>query len=327
MSFSALKLPSALSSALCKSIPPALLEASNAADSPHSTSPEQTLRVTTVSSVSIPLEDTSAASPANPSTLQHRTFEVTPPDSILSAFEFTIAPVSLVVQSLQLPSTQRLQYLAPRRFGILLVNRASSSLVPHLPHSCSPCPLLLPSILSSIHFNFMFSLVTAAALVSALVNISKTLPTHTQNIWSKNKDLGNTQYSGLSSDNITRWPRIAQQMAHPTHLIFDPGGFAFTLTTPKDIRQRKLKTRGLPLRIITMRNPAVITHPFSTISFFSLLKPQFFFSFSSLTEDSQDFNPPGGVTPACALGSKLYFWISITLPQCPSAFYLLVPLI
>jgi hypothetical protein len=64
-----------------KSLPlpsPALLEASNAADLPHSPSVERILGVMTVDSVSIPLEDTSAVLPTNPSTLQHRTFEVTP---------------------------------------------------------------------------------------------------------------------------------------------------------------------------------------------------------------------------------------------------------
>jgi hypothetical protein len=60
-------------------------------------------------------------------------------------------------------------------------------------------------------------------------------------------------------------------MVRPACLVFNPGGFALTIASPEDIRQLKLKTRDLPLRIITTTCHAVIIHVLPTISFFSVL--------------------------------------------------------
>jgi hypothetical protein len=80
-------------------------------------------------------------------------------------------------------------------------------------------------------------------VISALVNVSKTLPTHVCKLWSKNKDFS-ISLSGtlLFGNNVTHQP--AQQTFRPAHLVFDPGGYAFTQETPEDVHLHKQKTRG-----------------------------------------------------------------------------------
>jgi hypothetical protein len=147
----------------------------------------------------------------------------------------------------------------------------------------------------------------------------KTLPTHTQNIWSKNKDLGNTQYSGTLSfsNNITHQP--AQKTSRPARLVFDPGGYTFTQETPEDVHLRKQKTRS-PFAPSSHAGVTLLSSfIFSRVFFLFIAETLNFVLFSSLIEDGQDFDPPGGVMPARVLGPKLYISILITSPRCPSA--------
>jgi hypothetical protein len=252
--------------------------------SPSPSPPRRQLAVTQLNSVSTPLEDTSAASPANPSTLERQVFEVTLGNSVSSTFEITPVPSPAVPPS-QLLNAPRLPHPIPQLLewqGPAPGYEVPSTLTSRVPHSSSPLPL--PSVLSSIRFNFAFSLVTAAALISALLNISATLPTLVQQRWSRNEDFGSTQYIDPSySFNFTHWFRPAQQTVRPARLVFDPGGYTFALASLEvskmfDDPSRRHTVPPLASSPCTPRWPAVIPLinknflPFNaeTVNFFSL---------------------------------------------------------
>ncbi|KAH9170518.1 hypothetical protein EDB89DRAFT_1907635 [Lactarius sanguifluus] len=113
----------------------------------------------------------------------------------------------------------------------------------------SPSPRLSST---SIHFGFAFALVTAAVLVSTLINVSATLLTHASKLWSKNQDTGNSQNSTpgyKTGNNLAHRLQHGQYTPRALRFVFDPGGQASSssfklLSAHEDIRQRKSKTRN-----------------------------------------------------------------------------------
>jgi hypothetical protein len=240
------------------------LPSSKPSSLPARLSPE----VTQVESDSIPLEATFVhAPPTTPSILLEQPFEVMPADSILSVFEIPFAPI---LPSSQLPTTQQLQYLVPQRIewqGPAPVYEVLSMLTLCLPLSSSP--LLLPFSLSFA----CFSLVLWIVLVSAVLNVSKTVPTHLCNLWSEHKCVDSTQIGSLTLGNdFMHWLQSAQQTHRALHLVFDPGGLAPGLASPEDIHQLKQQDTQ-SLRIVPMCYAAVTTHSSQQIPPFPVLKP------------------------------------------------------
>ncbi|KAH9031601.1 hypothetical protein EDB83DRAFT_2678375 [Lactarius deliciosus] len=87
----------------------------------------------------------------------------------------------------------------------------------------SPSPRLSGT---SIHFGFAFALVTAAVLVSTLINVSAALLTHTREFRSK-RDISDIRIDTLkasSCDPFTYRLRLGQLTPRAPRLVFDPGG-------------------------------------------------------------------------------------------------------
>ncbi len=155
----------------------------------HFLPPQQSLGVTLTSSVSTLLKVApSPTSPMIPSTPQQvptlapqRLLYLVPQlvgcqQELVSISDVSSTLVPHFIH-LSIPTPQRLLYLVPQllRSQEPLVHEDSlTPLTPPLPHA-SP-PLLLSSS-SSAHFSFALTLITTAALVSALPNISETIPT------------------------------------------------------------------------------------------------------------------------------------------------------
>jgi len=194
---------------------------------------------------------------------------------------------------LSIPTPQWLLYLVPQLLGSQEppVHEVSSTLfVPRLPHAS---PLLLLSSSSSTHFNFAFTFMTMASLVSTLPNVLATIFTLVRKGQSKNEDLSSSHTGTPKTCNISaQWLWLGQYTPNASRFVFNPGGL---ISAHKNAGKRKPKTRDPLITMSDATFPSLILA--DDLAVFSAETPRFF-SRSSLTGDSQDLNPPGGVRPA-----------------------------
>ena len=137
----------------------------------------------------------------------------------------------------------------------------------------SSSPLLLPFGLSYARFSLALWIV----LVSAVLNVSKTVPTHSCNLWSEYKVIDSTQIGSrtLGNDFMHRL-QSAQQTHRPSPLVLNPGGLAPGLASLEDSHQLKQQdTRSL--HIVPTCYVAVTTHSSQQIPPFPVLKPRSLF--------------------------------------------------
>ncbi|KAH9161209.1 hypothetical protein EDB89DRAFT_2080811 [Lactarius sanguifluus] len=123
----------------------------------------------------------------------------------------------------------------------------------------SPSPRLSGT---SIHFGFAFTLVTAAVLVSTLLNISKTLSTFARKLWSKNQDTGNSQNSTpgyKTGDDLAHRLRLGQYTPRALRFVFDPGG----RSSSSSVQFRHTKTFASASRRHTSASSPRAAPPFS----------------------------------------------------------------
>ncbi|KAN0127643.1 hypothetical protein V8E53_014535 [Lactarius tabidus] len=202
---------------------------------PHSTPPQQPLRVTPVDLECSLLEIRPAlASSATPSIPQPHPFEVTS----------------------QVP----MQHLVPHWLELQhppLVHEDSSPLVLCHSHS-SP---LLPSTPARI--KFALSLVTTAVLVLALANVSAIIPTRSRKLWRKNEEISNDRgdvtISGKTFD-FAQLFQLVQYKLHAARLVFDPGGFTFTQQSPhEDAHEHKPKTHNTARTLLSSLAATFVT--------------------------------------------------------------------
>jgi hypothetical protein len=204
-----------------------------------------------------PLEASPNAPVSPHSQTQPQTLRVTPIGSVSSLLEVTSAPASTTVPFVpqRVSTTPWLLYLVPQRLE--WQQPSSTTIASRIPHSSStPVRLSSPS---SIHFHFAFTLV----LLSALLIVSATLPTHACEFRTKNEVISSNRIGGApqTSDPLVHRPRPAQHTPHAERFVFDPGGSDFVLEqAPEDARGRESKTRGV---VITTRNA---THDAYTVS-------------------------------------------------------------
>ncbi|KAN0134506.1 hypothetical protein V8E53_007652 [Lactarius tabidus] len=149
---------------------------------------------------------------------------VTPvdPSSLLLDLTPAPAPPTLSIKvTLQIARAQR-QYLVPEWLEWQhppLVHEDLSKLV--LCHSHSPS--LLPS--TPAHFKFVLSLITKAVLVSALTNVSVTIPTHSRTFWRKNEEISNNRSEITTPGNtfnFAQFFQLVQYLPHAAQLVFNP---------------------------------------------------------------------------------------------------------
>jgi hypothetical protein len=160
------------------------------------------LEVTPVDSVSVPLEATQvSAPPTSPSIPPKRPFEVTQADFIqpkvpnATTSQLIVSPQDslgeMLAKSVSVPSNITPAPALPTHTQEVTqesvpVHKVLSMLAPHPPHSSSP--------------NFALSIVAATVISSAVLNVGKTLRTHSH----KHEDFDNTQYiDPLSGNNFT----------------------------------------------------------------------------------------------------------------------------
>ncbi|KAH9008041.1 hypothetical protein EDB83DRAFT_2532254 [Lactarius deliciosus] len=116
-------------------------------------------------------------------------------------------------------STPRLGHQAP------LIYEALSMLVPHLPLT-SPSLLLSHSGFAQLNFALIF--ITTAALISTLINVSKTISAFVCKLWNKKEDLSGSQNGAFKTSepcNISAQQlRLGQLTPCASCFVFDPGG-------------------------------------------------------------------------------------------------------
>ncbi|KAI9437893.1 hypothetical protein BJY52DRAFT_1217529 [Lactarius psammicola] len=245
----------------------------NALVSPHSSSSQQSLGVTSISS---------------------------------DLLETAPAPASPSIPSVpkQVPTAQWLLYLVPQLLKSqepLLVPEVTSMRTPRLTHSLPP---LRMSGFRSAHFDFALIIVTTAVLVFVFPNVLATFLSHARKFGNKNKDLSDRQNSNLKTGNTFAQRLRLQYTQHGKRFVFDPGGLSSSLaleSTHENARGRKPKTRGGFVTTHDATLPTLVLVGNRTVFIAETLK---FFSRRSLTGDGQDLNPLGGVRPALGLGLK-----------------------
>ena len=222
---------------------PAYSPSSKPISLPARLSPE----VTQVESGSIPLEATLVhAPPTTPLIPPERPFEVMPTDSSIRFLK------GLNGKDLR-QSTKFRQcscFVSPSR---------------RLPCFCRSALVMLASVLRFGLFSFRQS------------SVSKTVPTHSCNLWSEYKVIDSTQIGSrtLGNDFMHRL-QSAQQTHRPSPLVLDPGGLAPGLASLEDSHQLKQQdTRSL--RIVPTCYVAVTTHSSQQIPPFPVLKPRSLF--------------------------------------------------
>ncbi|KAI9449210.1 hypothetical protein BJY52DRAFT_1420082 [Lactarius psammicola] len=243
----------------------------NALVSPHSSSSQQSLGVTSISS---------------------------------DLLETAPAPASPSIPSVpkQVPTAQWLLYLVPQLLQEpSLVYEASSTPASRFSHYSPP---LRMSGSRSAHFDFALIIVTTAVLVFVFPNVLATFLSHARKFGNKNKDLSDRQNSNLKTGNTFAQRLRLQYTQHGKRFVFDPGGVASSLaleSTHENARGRKPKTRGGFVTTHDATLPTLVLVGNRTVFIAETLK---FFSRRSLTGDGQDLNPLGGVRPALGLGLK-----------------------
>jgi len=197
---------------------------------PHATPPQRLPGLTTVGSDSSPLKVTPAlASTTIPSTPQQVP---------------TLAPQWLLYLISQLVGLQEL----PTAHEV-----SSTPLAPHIPHVS---PLLLLPGSSPTHFSFALTLITTAALVSALLNFLTTISTHVSKFWTKNEDIGSNHNSTpKASDAFAQQLWLGQYTPNASRFIFDPGGL---ILAHEDASKCKLKTHSPFITTHDVTSPTLV---------------------------------------------------------------------
>ncbi|KAH9014516.1 hypothetical protein EDB84DRAFT_1680131 [Lactarius hengduanensis] len=147
-----------------------------------------------------------------------------------SSLEVTPAPASPTTPSVPQPREYPLVYY-----------KVSQTFAPRLPLvSPSSTPSRSGLAYQVAYFNFVFVLITTAALVSTLFNTSTTLSTVAHKCWNKNKDFGNSQIGTLntSSRDVFAEPfRLGRLTPRASRFVFDPGGPASSFKTTSGTRR------------------------------------------------------------------------------------------
>ncbi|KAH9167314.1 hypothetical protein EDB89DRAFT_2125817 [Lactarius sanguifluus] len=128
----------------------------------------------------------------------------------------------------------------------------SSTLGPRFQLTSPPLP---PSRSGLACFNFTFALVTTAALVSTLINVSAALLTYTRKFWSK-QDTSDIRIDTLKASSCDA-PfmyrlQLGQYTPRASRFVFDPGGLASVFRLTEDACKPKSKTCGIFIPCTTL---------------------------------------------------------------------------